>query len=917
MEYLCFDCRFRLLTRGAVGKWGCGVRWILIAVFLPILAVPSWAAKRLTVVQLEQMMVTDRAAHKSDIDIARKISAVELSERLTDLTLGQLSKQFASGSQPAMALLLLADRSAFLDPPANELPATPAPDAPRQQQLLEAAKRFAVKTLPNLPNLLATRTTFSFDDSPQEVTKGGYLQRIGLHLIGSSKAEVSVRNEKENPSTRTGAASSPTQGGLMTWGEFGSTLLIILSDSGQGKTTWSHWEKTASGVVAVFHYEVPKTESHYEIDTPVEKVQRNGGSNRWARTGGMAAMTASSTAALVRTKPGYQGSLWIDPASGTILRVTFVADLKGNSTIERGAILVDYGPVPIADKTVICPVRSLALSSAPATVNANFEGVATEWLNENLFADYHMFASTSRILNEQSTASALSPTPTSTSALNDQASPVAGQGSQAETAPAMPVPEQAATPSVNFPSNAPATAPVAKVGTQEQNAPRNAAGSLPEQPLAAAPPSAASPTATRTASQPQPSSTTPVSPPSVAEPQYSAPPIEINVNRVLVPVVVRNKQGRTVGDLKRDDFQVFDEGKPRSISAFNVERHGSAGSGDAIGAEPDQRPSTHGNMATQSSILPERITVLLFDDMHLTFEDTTYVQKAASNALDGTLSGSDVAAVVSVSGKINSGLTRDRAKLQEAIMSLRPQGIYRTDTADCPKIDYYQADLIENKHDPAALRDAVSQIMTVCNPNTPESLAERFADSAAMHALSLGKQDILTTYATLREILRRMATLPGQRTLLLVSNGFLPIEEEARRAESQLIDLAVTSNVIINAIDARGLYTASTTASDDTRGRSPGQVAEYRRNSMSIEEEAMGELADATGGTFFHDNNDLDAGFKAITQAPEVVYMLELPLDGVKANGSYHRLKVKVDREGTTVQTRRGYFMPKPEKPEK
>jgi VWFA-related protein len=917
MEYLCFDCRFRLLTRGAVGKWGCGVRWILIALFLSILAVPSWAAKRLTVAQFEQMTVADRAAHKSDIEIARKISDVELSERLTDSALGQLSKQFASGSQPAMALLLLADRSAFLDPPANELPATPAPDAPRQQQLLEAAKRFAVETLPNLPNLLATRTTFSFDDSPQEVTKGGYLQRIGLHLIGSSNSEVSVRNEKENPSQRTGAASSPTHGGLMTWGEFGSTLLIILSDSGQGKTTWSHWEKTASGVVAVFHYEVPKTESHYEIDTPVEKVQPNGGSNRWARTGGMAAMTASSTAALVRTKPGYQGSLWIDPASGTILRVTLVADLKGNSTIERGAILVDYGPVPIADKTVICPVRSLALSSAPATVNANFEGVATEWLNESLFADYHMFASTSRVLNEQSTASAQSPTPTRARALNDQASPVRGQGSHAETAPAIPVPEQAATPSVNLPSNAPATAPVAQLETKEQKAPRNLTGLLPEQPLAAAPPSAAPSTVTSTASQPQPSSTTPVSPPSIAEPQYNAPPIEINVNRVLVPVVVRNKQGRTVGDLKKDDFQVFDEGKPRSISAFNVEKRGSAGSGDAIGVEPDQRLSTHGNSATQSSILPERITVLLFDDMHLTFEDTTYVHKAASNALDGTLSGSDVAAVVSVSGKINSGLTRDRAKLQDAIMNLRPQGIYRTDTADCPKIDYYQADLIENKHDPAALRDAVTQIMTVCNPNTPENLAERLADSAAMHALSLGKQDILVTYATLKEILRRMATLPGQRTLLLVSNGFLPIEEEARLAESQLIDLAVTSNVIINAIDARGLYTASMTAGDDTRGRSPEQVAEYRRNSMSIEEEAMGELADGTGGTFFHNNNDLDAGFKAITEAPEVVYMLELALDGVKASGSYHRLKVKVDREGTTVQTRRGYFMPKPERPEK
>ncbi len=893
------------------------MRWILIPVFLPMMAFPSWAAKRMTVAQLEQMLGTESAAHKSDIEIARKISDIELSERLTDVVLGRLNKQFSSGSQPLMALLLLADRSAFLDPPANEFPTTPAPDAATQQKLLEAAKRFAVETLPNLPNLLATRTTFNFDDSPQEVTKGGYLQRIGLHLIGSSKAEVSVRNEKENQSTRTGAASSPAQGGLMTWGEFGSTLLIILSDSGEGKTAWSHWEKTASGVVAVFHYEVPKRASHYEIDTPVEQVQPNGGSNRWARTGGMAAMKASSTTAMVRTKPGYQGSLWIDPATGTILRVTLVANMKGNSTIERGAILVEYGPVPIANKTVICPVRSLALSSAPATVNANFEGAATEWLNENLFTDYHMFASTSRILSEQSAASVLSTTLLAADARNDQASPVAGQRSHPETAPTMPVPQQAAIPPVNVLSNAPAATPVEKVGTSEPNARSNATDLLSEQPPVAAPLPAPPSTAKSAASQPQPSSASPGPTSSKAETQYSAPPIELNVSRVLVPVEVHDKQGRTVGDLKKDDFQVFDDGKARSISAFTVEKRDSVASRPVTAVEPDLQPPTHGNAATQSSPLPERITVLLFDDLHLTFEDLTYVQKAASKALDATLSGSDVAAVVSSSGKINSGLTRDQAKLQDAIMSLRPQGIYRTGKDDCPKIDYYEADLIENKHDNAALQDAVSQIMTVCNPGTPEPLAERLADSVAMRTLSLGKQDILATYATLSEIVRRMATLPGQRTLLFVSDGFLPIEEEARFAESQLIDLAVTSNVIINAIDARGLYTASMTAGDDTRGRSPGKVAEYRRNSMSLEEEAMGELADGTGGRFFHNNNDLDAGFKDITKAPEVVYMLELPLDGMRANGTYHRLEVKVDREGMEVQARRGYFMPKSKKRKK
>ena len=68
-------------------------------------------------------------------------------------------------------------------------------------------------------------------------------------------------------------------------------------------------------------------------------------------------------------------------------------------------------------------------------------------------------------------------------------------------------------------------------------------------------------------------------------------------------------------------------------------------------------------------------------------------------------------------------------------------------------------------------------------------------------------------------------------------------------------------------------------------------------------------LADGTGGTFFHNSNDLGAGFQALTSVPEVVYLLELPLDNIKADGSFHRLKVKVDRSGLQLDARLGYYL--------
>jgi VWFA-related protein len=74
----------------------------------------------------------------------------------------------------------------------------------------------------------------------------------------------------------------------------------------------------------------------------------------------------------------------------------------------------------------------------------------------------------------------------------------------------------------------------------------------------------------------------------------------------------------------------------------------------------------------------------------------------------------------------------------------------------------------------------------------------------------------------------------------------------------------------------------------------------------------MSELANGTGGTFFHNSNDLEGGFKSLAQAPEYVYLLEMSVDHVKSDGAFHRLKVKVARDNVKVQSRLAYVALQP-----
>jgi VWFA-related protein len=862
------------------------LRRILIFGLLALVAIPSEAAKRLTVAQLEKMLAADLAAQKQDSEVASQLAGISLAERIPRTTFARLIAQFRSSSQTAVALTIIANQSEFLELPATELVGDAAPDNPGQARMLQSARQYVAQTLRGLPNFLATRTINLYDDRPQSQKPGDWPTRSGLHLVGTSRAEISVTRERDDQPPTQSSAVWESKFGLVSGGEFGTTLGMILAETEAGNVSWSHWERGSAGVLAVFRYSVPASASHFEVISSFQQEASVAGERSTANGRGVAGIevrpnVSSNNLEVVRTRPAYHGSIWLDPADGSVYRVTMEADMDKALPFRRAAILVEYGPVEIAGARFTCPLRSLAVSETQATAETRSGNAVTMWLNETLFSDYHRFGSASRMVNETA----------GTQQAPDSAAPPTAPSTASNAVPGpSPAVDQRKPPAAGTSLTPPASSEAPRADARETGTP-------------AAPP-----------------------PPTPTMADETGFALRIDVSSLLIPAVVLDKNGRSVGDLGKEDFVVLDDGKPRPITGFTlVKRPQDAGSRPSESQTP--APGTAPPAAPQSAPQRRRFLIFLFDDRHMTPDELPPVKKAASQLLAQPLPDSDYAGVLSLMG-VNSGITRDRAVLQAAVAKLSLHQALQHDRGDCPDVDYYSADQIIHQHNAMEFQIAVdkakqcSMIQAELSPedpftglNNPNDPFQRAAMSAATRALAMGEEDARESLAPFRTVVSAMSKLPGERVLIFVSTGFLSLSPETMRLKSDIMDLAARSDVIVNAMDARGLYVgnidASQGGSTSTIGLVTGQLGQNRLASMQASENAMSELAVGTGGRFFHNNNDLLGGLESLAAIPENLYLLEVSLKDVKANGAFHRLQLKLDKPGLEVLARKGYVAPK------
>jgi VWFA-related protein len=391
---------------------------------------------------------------------------------------------------------------------------------------------------------------------------------------------------------------------------------------------------------------------------------------------------------------------------------------------------------------------------------------------------------------------------------------------------------------------------------------------------------------------------------------------KVRVNLALVRVVVRDSKGQVVPNLRKEDFQLFDNRKPQAITYFSVETPESqtlkpatsVPSNDEAGATPEE-------LQAAAKKLPQRFVAVLFDDVHMSMQDTSVVRDAATR-LFGSLAPSDRVGMFSASGQFQLRFTADHELLAKSLYSIVPHpSTGGAGFHDCPDVSYYQADLIQNKSDQQALNLAGEDAVQ-CAFNGDESKiaqAMLMARTAASRAVSLGDQDTEYAYRHIEDAVRQLSSMPGQRIMVFVSPGFIP--STLWSETSELIDRATRAGIVINTIDARGLYTPDLgDIADPSRDSqlTRGFKASYRMAAQSAQDQVLQEFAYGTGGTFFHNRNDIDEGLRQAVAAPPLSYLLGFSPQNLKADGRFHGLKVSLtNKQKYSIQARNGYYAPK------
>ncbi len=381
--------------------------------------------------------------------------------------------------------------------------------------------------------------------------------------------------------------------------------------------------------------------------------------------------------------------------------------------------------------------------------------------------------------------------------------------------------------------------------------------------------------------------------PPAQEPQ--PPTFKVQVDYVEVDIVVTDKQGKHIRDLKKEDFQVLEDGKSQTISAFTMVD---------IPVERFDRPlfaasPIEPDVKTNERPFDGRVYVMVVDDLHTRFGRSPRVNIAAKQFIERHLGANDLMAIVHTAGATNANqeFTSNKKLLLAAVDKTMGR---KLDSATANRIGEYNR-----------TRDMRGQTDPINDPNDSERTF-----------------NARTTLDTLRNVADWFGSVRGRRkTILFVSEGIdydihdmIPGTGSNHLGASTVMDstreaiaAATRSNVAIYGIDPRGLTDLGDESieiqsfPDDTSlGLGPGSL----QNELRLSQDSLRTLSEETGGFAVVNRNDFSSAYERIVDDNSSYYVLAYyPPDA--RPGRYHKIDVRVSRPNTIVRARRGHVTPK------
>ncbi len=417
----------------------------------------------------------------------------------------------------------------------------------------------------------------------------------------------------------------------------------------------------------------------------------------------------------------------------------------------------------------------------------------------------------------------------------------------------------------------------------------------------------------------------------------------IETELVQIDVVVVDKAGKLVRDLRREDFELYEDGKKQQVSHF------AAGTATRPAKWLTLEKKKTGNEATAvpAEIAAGRYIVLAVDDYHLAPENLILTRRTLLKFINEQMVAGDQVAVVTTSGNIGmfQQFTNERGVLERAITRLNVQTRTVTSSFDVPRITDYQAEMID-RNDQDAIEIAIQEILRLEPPPPPPpgrggggrnapnadgmmSPRERAMQQARNKARMIVAQNAnytRVTLSTLESVIRSLSALPGRKMMVLVSDGFFLGGTSSSQIYDirRITDAATRAGVVIYSIDARGLVATPPGGDASDPGvvdpATAGARARLDMSAVDAKRDGMHALAADTGGKAFFNNNDLSAGLQRVLDDNEVYYVLAYEPPVSRRDGRFHQIEVRIaDRPELKARTRKGYLasLPAGEKTEK